>query len=159
MGEIVETLGLALGNTIVAIVLVITQLKGPNWFLWGIALLVVVWASLRQGLRGGTLAAGIAASVALILAVHLDIDASAFSPLQGNLLAQCSTALLVGASSGWIRASEARYRQVVGHIPVVLYSSHLPRGLKVHRSAAASRLMPKATATSPPGRLSWSRRR
>ena len=52
-----------------------------------------------------------------------------FSAMQGNLLAFCSTALLVGASAGWIRASEARYRHVVGQIPLVLYSVRLPRGL------------------------------
>src|SRR5205814_1043649 len=39
----------------------------------------------------------------------------------GDLLRR--SALLVGASADWIRASEARYRQVVGHIPVVLYSA------------------------------------
>ena len=45
--------------------------------------------------------------------------------LQGNLLAQCSTALLVAAAASWIRISEARYRQVVTHIPVVLYSARV----------------------------------
>ncbi len=140
-GEIIETAGLTLGNSIFAIVLVLTRRQEPNFVLWGIALLVVVWASLRQGLRGGTLTAGIGASLALTLAVIKEFTAADFSPLQGNLLAQCSTALLVGASSGWIRASEARYRQVVGHIPVVLYSSHLPRSLKVepHRTGKANR--------------------
>src|SRR5262249_30249524 len=52
-------------------------------------------------------------------------DLSILMPVQGNLLAQCSTALLVGASAGWIRASELRYRQVIGHIPVVLYSARM----------------------------------
>jgi PAS domain-containing protein len=46
-------------------------------------------------------------------------------------LAQCSTALLVAASSGWVRHSEARYRRVVAQIPVVLYSARLyPTGAK-----------------------------
>src|SRR5262249_44798155 len=44
-----------------------------------------------------------------------------------NLLAQCSTALLVGVSFNWIRVSEARYRHVVEHVPVVLYSARLLR--------------------------------
>ena len=49
-GDAVETAGLVLGNSIFAIVLVVTQYhQGPNWNLWGIALLVVVWASLRPG--------------------------------------------------------------------------------------------------------------
>src|SRR5262249_35445589 len=45
--------------------------------------------------------------------------------VQGNLLAQCGTALLVAASAGWVRHSEARYRHVVSQIPVVLYSARL----------------------------------
>ena len=113
---------------------------------------------------GGALTSGIGATVALpVLAVDvLNIEPSAdFSPLQGNLLAQCSTALLVGASSGWIRASEARYRQVVGHIPVVLYSSHLPRGLKVQpqRSGKSMHRPESRHATWPPGRSSSTRPR
>jgi PAS domain-containing protein len=51
--------------------------------------------------------------------------AVSLTPLQGNLLAQCITALLVGSSVTWIRVNEERYRQVVGHIPVVLYSARL----------------------------------
>ena len=46
--------------------------------------------------------------------------------VQGNVLAQCSTALLVAASATWIRRSKARYRQVVSHIPAVLYSAREP---------------------------------
>lgn len=136
-GEGIETAGLALGNCILAVVLVRTQRDQgiPLWALWGIALLLVVWASLRQGLRGGALVAGLGASLGLSLAIYLGVSAADFSPLQGNLLAQCSTALLVGASAGWIRASEARYRQVVGHIPVVLYSAHLPRSLKTYSAS------------------------
>jgi len=132
-GEMIETFGLLVGNCIFSAVLVLTQRDQgfPHWTLWGIALLIVVWGSLRQGLRGGTLIAGAGAALALSVAHALGMTSADFSPLQGNLLAQCSTALLVGASSGWIRASEARYRQVVGHIPVVLYSVHLPRGLRV----------------------------
>src|SRR5205823_2185836 len=49
------------------------------------------------------------------------------APLQGNLLAQCSSALLVGSAVGFIRLSEAKYRQVVGHIPLVLTSVRLIR--------------------------------
>src|SRR5207253_3531644 len=98
-----------------------------------VLLLVIVWASLRLGLRGGSLVAGSATVLALVLAAVLSSDEALLVPLRGNLLAQCSTALLVGASADWIRASEARYRQVVGHIPVVLYSARLPRPLKPDR--------------------------
>lgn len=130
-GEIVETSGLCLGAGILAMVLTLLQVdRGvPGWTLWGFSLLLVVWASVRQGLRGGTLTALAAACAGLGTATLLGSLASEFSPLQGNILAQGSTALLVGASAGWIRASEARYRQVVGHIPVILYSARLPRGL------------------------------
>ncbi len=102
-----------------------------NWHLWGISLLVIVWAGLRQGLRGGTVAAATGALMALLVAAGLDEDGSAerLIPLQGNLLAQASAALLVGASAGWVRASESLYRQVIGHLPVVLYSVRVPRWL------------------------------
>src|SRR5207302_2974571 len=125
-----------------------------SWTLWGVSLLVIVWASLRQGLRGGSLSAAVSALLAVVFASPQDAD---FSPLQGNLLAQCSTALLVGASAGWIRASEARYRQMVGHIPVVLYSARLPRGLAIplkkmeHQGKAL--ILPDAKDDAPPARV------
>ncbi|MCI0738904.1 MAG: PAS domain S-box protein [Gemmataceae bacterium] len=132
-GEIIETGGLSLAAGILGPVLLVfqVQLGMPGWALSGVSLLVVVWAALRQGLRGGALAASVNALLVLIPALFLNLSAAQFSPLQGNLLGQCSTVLLVGASAGWIRASEARYRQVVGHIPVVLYSVRFPRGLSV----------------------------
>lgn len=132
LGEAIETLGLCLGTAILAVVLVLLHVgQGPGWTLWGVSLLLVVWSALRQGLRGGSLAAAASAVLALVVASVHQVTAAEFSPLQGNLLAQCSTALLVGASAGWIRASEARYRQLVGHIPVVLYSARLPREVRV----------------------------
>lgn len=141
-GEIIETAGLCAGAGLLALVLVTLQFgRGmPGWTLWGISLLVVVWAAQRQGLRGGALAAAVSAVFALGPASWWGISAADFSPLQGNLLAQCSTALLVGASASWIRASEARYRQVVGHIPVALYSARLPRGLDLPLKKARGHL-------------------
>lgn len=126
-GDIVEMLGLSLGAAILGILLTRAHFspEGVNWQFWAILLLVVVWASLRQGLRGGSVAATVAAGAALFVAGVSRPDLPPFVALQGNLLALCSTALLVGASSGWLRASELRYRQVVGQIPVVLYSARI----------------------------------
>ncbi len=130
-GDVVELTGLTVGNAILALVLVHLKVDRdiPGWTLWGISLLFVVWSSLRQGLRGGLITATVGALSALIFATLRGADAEDFNPLQGNLLAQTSTALLVGASSGWIRASEARYRRIIGHIPIILYSVRLPRRL------------------------------
>jgi PAS domain S-box-containing protein len=126
-GDYLELGGLALGAVLLGQLLTASHLTEQvvNWHLWGILLLVVVWASLRQGLRGGSLAAAAAALSALPVVVPAAATTPAFVALQGNLLSLASTALLVGASSGWIRASELRYRQVVGHIPVVLYSARV----------------------------------
>ncbi len=129
-GDLIETIGLALGAGILGYLLSGHQLAEPqfvNWHLWGTLLLLVVWASLRQGLRGGSLAALAAAIGALFMAAGAPSLTPQFVALQGNLLALASTSLLVGASSAWIRASEMRYRQVVGHIPVVLYSARVCR--------------------------------
>lgn len=130
-GERVELAGLCLGNAVLTLALVVLQVERgyPGWSLWGISLLLVVWASLRQGLRGGIMTVTVGAVTALLRASWLNATDADFRPLQGNLLAQISTALLVGASSGWLRASEARYRRVVGRIPVVLYSVRLPRSV------------------------------
>jgi PAS domain S-box-containing protein len=130
-GEIIEIAGLSITAGILGILLAVIHSQGDvtNWHLWGISLLVIVWAGLRQGLRGGTVAAGIGGLLALLVSAWESGPAQRLSliPLQGNLLAQASDALLVGASAGWIRASETRYRQVIGHIPIVLYSVRLPR--------------------------------
>jgi PAS domain S-box-containing protein len=126
-GDWVEIAGLALGTGVLGVLLVLTRGRGEpfGWGLWVLPLFLVIWASLRQGVRGGTIVAGAGAVVSLILASAAGAPEAGATPLQGNLLAQCSTALLVGVSSGWIAASEARYRQVVGHIPVVLYSARV----------------------------------
>ena len=110
------------------------RLHGPGellgWQLWGGPMLLIVWAGLRQGLRGGTLVAS-AASVALLVAHALGMTPSPdplFRPLmQAHLVAQCSAALLVAAGSSWVRRREAGYRQVVSLVPVVIYSARLLR--------------------------------
>jgi PAS domain-containing protein len=129
LGERIEVAGLALAAGILGVVLALLQarLGFTSWSLWGLSLLVVVWAGLRQGLRGGASAAGLAGLLALSAAVSPGGNPDRVLQLQGNLLAQCCVALLVGGSAGWIRASELRYRQIIGHIPVVLYSVRVPR--------------------------------
>jgi PAS domain S-box-containing protein len=124
-GDVLETVGLALGAAILGRTLAVlhAQSLSTNWYIWGVLLLVIVWASLRLGLRGGTAAAAAASVAGLLVDASVAPDSSLLTPLRGNLLAQCCAALLVGASADWIRASEARYRQVVGHIPVLLYSA------------------------------------
>ncbi len=63
-GEMIEVGGLSLGAGILALVLVSLHIQQtlPGWTLWGFSLLLVVWASLRQGLHGGSLTAGASAS-------------------------------------------------------------------------------------------------
>lgn len=125
LGDALEMTGLALCAAFLGGLLPVRSQPGHgfSWQLWTMLLLVIVWASLRQGLRGGSLAAVSAALFALIATGAETGNSAGFLALQGHLLALCSTALLVGASSGWIRASETRYRQIVGHMPVVLYSA------------------------------------
>jgi PAS domain-containing protein len=128
-GELVEVSGLSLAAVVLALVLValagpagVTTL--PPWSLWGVGMLIVVWSALRQGVRGGAVVAGLSAVAALAVA-QWSVPASDAGPLQGYLLAQCSTALLVGVSAGWIQASEMRYRHIVSELPLVLYSAVL----------------------------------
>ena len=110
------------------------RLHGPGellgWQLWGGPMLLIVWAGLRQGLRGGTLVAS-AASVALLVAHSLEMIPATdplFRPLmQAHLVALCSAALLVAAGSSWVRRRDAGYRQVVSKVPVVIYSARLLR--------------------------------
>jgi PAS domain-containing protein len=86
---------------------------------------LIVWASLRQGLPGGS-AVGCAAVAAPLAALAGESTAAPLTVLlQGNLLAQAATGLLVAASASWLRASERRYRQLVAHVPVVVYSVRL----------------------------------
>lgn len=126
-GEAVEASGLVMAAGVVGVALAVMYTQQPlvNWPLSGLLLLLVVWTSLRQGLPGGSLAAAAATVLGLSVASAILPQAADAAALLGHFLAQCSVALLVGASVGWIRASEAHYRQFVGHMPVVLYSVRL----------------------------------
>src|SRR5262249_37650228 len=150
-GELIELAGLTIGNALLTLVLVYLRVERevPGWTLWGISLLFVVWTSLRQGLQGGLFTTTIGAVVALLTATFLGAGPAQFNPMQGNLLGQTSTALLVGASASWIRASETRYRRVVGQIPVILYSVRFPRSLPT-RSAGVKTPGSKLDAISGP---------
>jgi signal transduction histidine kinase len=128
-GDLVETASLALVAGVAGGMLAHLHVSSPSthWHWWGILLLLIVWASLRLGLRGGTLVAGLATLVTLVVAALRSDNPAVVNPLRANLLAQCCTALLIGASADWIRASESRYRQVIGQIPVLLYSGRFLR--------------------------------
>jgi PAS domain S-box-containing protein len=129
VGDVLETVGLAIGAGVLSVVLAILHINEPqtHWHWWGMLWLVIVWATLRLGLRGGTIVAGLATMVALGVAAQRTDSPEVVNPLRANLLAQCCTALLIGASADWIRGNEGRYRQVVGQIPVVLYSGRFLR--------------------------------
>src|SRR5262249_49122197 len=107
-----------------------------GWQFWGVLLLLIVWAALRQGLRGGTLVAAASAIPVLTLRQLLPADRledPQFAPLlQAHLFAQCGAAVLIASAAAWIRLNETGYRQVVSHIPVVIYSARLtqPRPLE-----------------------------
>ena len=66
-GDALELFGLAAGAgalTWLAVRNGRTQMV--SWQLWGAPLLLIVWASLRQGLRGGMLVAAVSAALPLV---------------------------------------------------------------------------------------------
>lgn len=131
-GETVEICGLSLAAGVLGLLLAAAHADRSrgSWHFFGLSSLVIVWSALRQGLRGGSVAFFFCASAAFVLATFLPATQS-WNSLQGNMLAQGSIALLVGAASSWIQASESRYRQVIRHIPVVVYSARIPRWVPV----------------------------
>jgi PAS domain S-box-containing protein len=149
-GDWVELAGLGLGAGVATLLLSWLHARHElaGWHLWGIPLLLLVWAGVRQGLRGAALVASFAAALPLLflpLLAPAGLGLPSAFLLQGDLLAQCSIALLVAASAHWLRINETRYRQVVGHIPVVVYSARFlpgpprPREAEVTLVSAASR--------------------
>jgi PAS domain S-box-containing protein len=127
IGDWVEVAALTLATSWLSALLTLTQApnQSTGWQLWGAPLLLVVWTGMRQGLPGATLVTAVSTVVSLGLLGWAQPDLPVPLLVQGNLLAQCASALLVAASSGWVRQSEARYRQVVRQIPVALYSARL----------------------------------
>lgn len=138
-GDWIEVAGLALSASIVCLIL--SRLHGRDlmgWQLWGVQFLLIVWASLRQGLAGGTFTAAAATMVVLWSRQFWPVGGEDpyFRPLlQAHLVAQCSAALLVAASLSWWRLHETGYRQVVAHVPVVIYSARFPPGARGGKDA------------------------
>ena len=126
IGDSIEIAGLTLGTGLFEMLLALAygHTGLANWQVWGVPLLLVIWASFRQGPLGGLIAAAGSAAFPLALAVAGLTHMPALL-IQGHLLAQCTTALLVSSSAAWIRSREVRYRRVVQRIPVVLYSTRV----------------------------------
>lgn len=135
IGEAIELAGLT--SAVIGLSLLhlwtMTQANSASWALWVSGLVLLVWICIRQGLFGGTFAAGVTAIVTAVafqlVPISLEARAVTQSALQGQLLAFCSTAMLVGVSASWIRATESRFSQVIGRIPFVVYSVRLPYGI------------------------------
>jgi PAS domain S-box-containing protein len=108
-----------------------------GWQLWGAPLLLIVWASLRQGLSGGTMVAAASTGLPLLLLQGEPLSPVFALLVQGNLLGQCAVALLVSASASWVRGNEDRYRQVTSYLPVVIYSARFSRPDRPPLAAAA----------------------
>ncbi len=141
-GDYIEIAGLAIGAGGMGLLLALAPGARvmAGWQVWGAPLLLIVWASLRQGLIGGTVVSCAAVAVPLTVLSLAPAPADTLL-LQGNLLAQAGTGLLVAASASWLRSSERRYRQLVAHVPVVVYSVRLegdPPAARVSLVSAAS---------------------
>ena len=130
-GERIELAGLTFATSVLALLLLWTRIHNPDasWVLWGCCLVLIVWTCIRQGLHGGCFAASVISFAVVAAAQGLALPRENQPAIQGNLLAFCSTALLVGVSASWIRANETRYRHVVSRIPFVVYSARLPYGI------------------------------
>ncbi len=134
-GERIELIGLT--TAVVGLSLLhfwtVYHSNSASWALWTSGLILLVWVCIRQGLFGGMFAAGVTALVIVCVYQFLSLPNETRgrlqSELQGQLLAYCSTAMLVGVSASWIRANETRFIQVVGRIPFVVYSVRLPQGI------------------------------
>src|SRR5581483_7750502 len=150
LGDWLEILGLAAGASFMGLLLAMTQGRRElaGWQLWGAPQLLIFWASFRQGLMGGAIVAGTAVAVPLLVLSNGQYTWDAFTLLlQGNLLAQCSTGMLVAASASSMRASEERFRSAVSHTPVVMYSARLERSENGEMPAAELTLVSAATSS------------
>ncbi len=153
LGDWLEMAGLALAAGLLSLLLIVaTPNHAEGLPQWAVTLLPATWACLRQGLRGGMIAAGAAALLPLLVLAGEPSDAN-LRQLQGGLLAQCGVVLLIGASFTWIRTTEERYRQVVDRVPALLYSARLltpaTGPLAGGRTTSAPALLAEVTLLSP----------
>lgn len=126
-GDAIEIAGLVAGTALLGVLMVVSHWHADtgSWQLWMLALLLIVWASLRQGLRGAT-AASCSTAITTLVLLSVSNDGSSLSfPLQGYVLALCTTGLLVGVSSDWMQLTEFRGRLLIGHAPLVIYSARV----------------------------------
>jgi PAS domain S-box-containing protein len=128
--DLLETLFLALGSAALCLMLswIPRNRESFGWQLWGIQLLFVVWASIRQGLRGGLIVASTSAAVPLLSQqwnLRTGDSPVLLAYLQAHLYAQAAMALLVASAASWVRNHETGYRQIASHLPVVIYSARL----------------------------------
>jgi PAS domain S-box-containing protein len=128
LADAVETVLLALGTSLLCLFFSWqpTQREIATWPLWGMQLLFVVWACLRQGLRGGLIVAAASGSLPLLARQFWprpDDTVLSIAYLQAHLYAQATTALLIAAAAAWARTHETAYRQIAAYVPVVIYSA------------------------------------
>jgi PAS domain S-box-containing protein len=123
-GDGLELLGLAIGAGILTWLAVHSgRNQTVSWQPWGGPLLLIVWAGLRQGLRGSSLVFAASVCGPLLFSRGEPLGSLFTLLVQGNLLSQGAVALLVAAISTGVRANENRYRQIMAHVPVVIYSA------------------------------------
>jgi signal transduction histidine kinase len=126
-----------------------------GWQLWGVPMLVIVWASLRHGLVGGTVMAASAVGTPLLLglvtrSVHINPfhEVAQLVPiqpiLQANFLAECTTALLAASAFNWIRLSEARLRRTTAMFHALV--ANLPTGVFFVQGEAGPPILVNARA-------------
>jgi PAS domain S-box-containing protein len=96
-----------------------------GWQLGGLPLLLIILAGARHGVRGGSTVAAASAGLPLAWLADLPHGDSFALFVQSTFLAQCGAGLLVASAGRWIRFHDTHYRQVVGHIPVVIYSARI----------------------------------
>jgi PAS domain S-box-containing protein len=147
-GDWLEVWGLAAvaGAVCLAISVLNSRKEMLGWQLWGVQVLVIVWATARQGARGAVIASTVSAAVALTLTPALASAEARWGEmvLQAHLLVQGCAALLVASAAAQAKLHEASYRQVVTHIPVLIYSARFREDGHadvVLASAASSRLL------------------
>jgi integral membrane sensor domain MASE1 len=105
-GDWVEVIGLAIGAGILCLLLgqVPNRRELLGWHLWGVQLLLILWASMRQGLRGGTLVAAVAASLPLVALPSSRLNRPE-DPLFALLIQRDGCASVRPATAGWCRTS------------------------------------------------------